>query len=72
MNALLGGRYGIDIEIDPSCRELIADLEFTKEDANGAKQKTKNKDGVEERGHTGDALDYLSAYLFGEFKKETI
>ena len=48
--------------IDRNCRNLIADLLYIKQDANGRKLKaTTNENGVryEQYGHTSDALEYL-------------
>lgn len=73
MNAFLNGKYGINFNVSPRCVELIADLEFTKEDANGAKMKEKvtvNGESYESRGHCTDALDYEICYLFGGYNKE--
>lgn len=67
MNKLLSGELGVDLEVDPSCKNTIADFEFCKEDANGAKEKKKVKiNGVmaEKYGHTSDALDGLCCYLW--------
>lgn len=75
MNATLKGKYGITVRISNTCIELLNDLEFTREDANGAKLKekeTKNGETYEKRGHTGDAWDYMSCYLFGSYNKEKI
>lgn len=44
LNNLLAGTYGIDIEINPSCSNLITDFEFGKEDANGGIEKKMVKD----------------------------
>lgn len=75
MNSILSGVHGIDIIIDPSCEELIDDLDFLLEDANGAKQKVKGKVNnveCELRGHMSDALDSIVCWLFGEYNKEKI
>lgn len=72
MGKLFAGTLGVDVEIDPSCKELIKDLEFVKEDANGAKVKKKvKKEGVsfEEFGHFSDALDGMACWLFGDWNK---
>ena len=48
--------------IDRNCRNLIADLLYIKQDANGRKLKaTTTENGVrfEQYGHTSDALEYL-------------
>lgn len=73
LNSCLKGRYGFDIEIDPSCKHLIADLEYIKEDKTGAKLKEKAEiNGVrcEKYGHFSDALDSIICYLFGNWAKE--
>ena len=57
-NAIFSGELGVDIEIDPSCTELIADCRQCTQDANGKLAKPKNKDGYEERGHALQALEY--------------
>jgi hypothetical protein len=67
MNKLLSGAMGVDVEIDPSCKTVIADFEHVKEDANGAKDKKKEKiNGImcEPYGHTSDAIDGLACYLY--------
>lgn len=67
MNACLKGAYGFDIEISPTCKYLVADLQFMKEDANGAKLKKKEKiNGVdaEKYGHMSDSMDALFCFLF--------
>lgn len=67
MNACLKGAYGFDIEISPKCSKLIADLQFLKEDVNGAKHKekeTRNGISYEKYGHMSDALDAVICYLF--------
>lgn len=72
MNAFLNGRYDVDVEIDESCKHLIADLEFMKEDANGAKDKLKAEiNGVqcEKYGHHSDAMDAFVCYNWGDYRK---
>lgn len=67
MNKLLSSGYAIDIEIDESCVETIADFEFVKESAKGGKLKTKvtnGKQSYEEHGHTSDTVDYLFCSAF--------
>lgn len=73
VNKCLNGGFGFDIEIDPSCKELIQDFEFVKEDANGAKKKDKVLiDGVscEKYGHFSDAFDSIVCYIWGNFSKD--
>jgi hypothetical protein len=67
MNKMLNGILSVDHVVDPSCKNVIADFEFTKEDANGAKLKKKEMiQGVsaEKYGHTSDAEDAFYCYLF--------
>lgn len=58
----------LEVFVSPNCVELIRDLEFTKEDINGRKDKKKVKDEdgnyYEEYGHTGDAMDYQIVRMF--------
>jgi hypothetical protein len=58
LNALFSGAKKVRFRIHPRCKNLIADLTHCKEDVNGRMAKPK-KDGVEERGHHLDALQYL-------------
>jgi hypothetical protein len=69
LNGLFRGIYDIDIEIDESCKELIHDLEYAKEDKNGKMMKPTVKDPTtgqtyEKYGHCLDALRYLVVSLF--------
>lgn len=53
---------GVEIVIDRNCHNLINDLLYIKQDANGGKLKqTTTENGVrfEQYGHTSDALEYL-------------
>ena len=53
---------GIEIVVDRNCHNLINDLLYIKQDANGGKVKqTTTENGVrfEQYGHTSDALEYL-------------
>jgi len=73
MNALLSGAYGVDVEVDESCKHTIADFEFVKEDANGAKlKKIEDINGVkcQKYGHMSDAADALLCWNFGTYSKE--
>lgn len=75
MNLLFSGLHPmqVDIEIDPKCKRLIADLKFLKEDPNGAKHKQKEKVNgisVEKYGHASDAMDATGAYEFGDYPHE--
>jgi hypothetical protein len=61
-------KYNVDIEIDESCKELVHDLEYAKEDKNGKMIKPifKDKDtgqSYEKLGHNLDALRYLVVSL---------
>lgn len=69
LNNILSGYYGIDLEIDENCVNLIADLEFGKEGPNGGmlKEKAVNKTtgiSYEKYGHTTDALRYMIVAIF--------
>lgn len=69
LNGLFSGVYDIDVEIDESCKELIHDLEYAKEDKNGKMLKPTVKDTAtgqtyEKYGHNLDALRYLVVSLF--------
>ena len=61
--AIFEGRIqGVEIVIDKGCYNLINDLLYIKEDANGGKVKqrqTENGVSFEQYGHTSDALEYL-------------
>lgn len=53
----------LNLEIDPSCKELIADLEQVVADAKGGIRKTTNRrDPYFRRTHTSDALGYWISY----------
>jgi phage terminase large subunit len=70
MNSCFNGRYGFDLEIDEGCKHLIGDLQYVREDANGAKEKLKAEiNGVmcEKYGHHSDSMDYFVCW--GEFRK---
>ncbi len=64
VNRALRDEYGeIGVEIDPSCEELIADLEGVLRDAKGGVRKTYNtKDPYARRTHTSDAFGYWVAH----------
>lgn len=69
INKIFKGDYDIDIIIDPKCVNLIADLEFVKQNADGSKVKKKvtdtdTKSQYEKYGHTSDAMDYLLCSAF--------
>lgn len=59
---LLGIDVPVRLKIDPSCVELIDDLENCTQDANGKLAKPKDKRGIEKRGHFLQAFEYLICY----------
>ena len=63
VNRALRDEYGeIGVQIDPSCEELIADLEGVLRDPKGGLKKTHNPDDpYKRRTHTSDALGYWIA-----------
>lgn len=72
MNACFNSRYGFDLEIDEGCKHLIADLQYVREDANGAKEKLKAEiNGVvcEKYGHHSDSMDYFVCWNWGDYRK---
>lgn len=71
MNGLFAGAFPIDIEIDESCKNTIADFEYVKEDAEGKKLKkivTDKNTGIsyQKLGHTSDAAEYCICSAFQE------
>jgi hypothetical protein len=63
------GYHGLDIIIGTECKKTITDYMFLKEDSDGTKAKTKEKDPAtgrpfEKYGHTSDANDYFICYAF--------
>ncbi len=64
VNRALRDEYGeIGVDIDPSCEELIADLEGVLRDPKGGIKKTFNKsDPYIRRTHTSDAFGYWVTY----------
>jgi hypothetical protein len=64
MNAALRDETGeIHIEIDPECKELVADLEQVLRDNKGGLKKSRDrKDPYFKRTHASDALGYLITY----------
>lgn len=64
VNRALRDEYGeIGVQIDPSCEELIADLEGVLRDPKGGIKKTHNPDDIyARRTHTSDALGYWIAH----------
>lgn len=68
---LLSGLYGVTIEIDPRCKNLIGDLERLQINTDGGyikKRVTDKRTGqtYEERGHCADAMIYDLASEFPE------
>ncbi|KAA9333391.1 hypothetical protein F0P96_10505 [Hymenobacter busanensis] len=70
---LAGGLHNVEVQIDPACTELIADLELTQKGIDG-KLKEKYHDKVlgatyEIRGHFSDVFDYwLCTVLAGQYE----
>lgn len=69
--ALFAGSLGIDVEIDPSCKHLLRDLEYSKEDPNGGILKEEKTDKVTKKryqanGHFYDCIRYLVVVLFAK------
>lgn len=68
--AFMGG-FALDIEIDPSCKEFLMDLEFVKEDVDGGKKKEVVKDSLgnsyQKYGHHGDAFEYFLCRAFKQW-----
>lgn len=67
LNKIFNSGFNIEIQIDQSCEELIADLEFVRESAKGGKMKEKiTVEGrtYEEHGHTSDSMDYFFCGAF--------
>lgn len=71
MNRIMGGNAKVIIVVDPSCKNLINDFDFLKEDGNGGylKPKVKGENGItyEKYGHHSDALIYYCHYRFGSW-----
>jgi len=73
---MMTGSYSIDIEIDDRyCPNLVTDMEFLKEDINGAykKEKVKNPttgETYEKYGHCADAWRYQGVSAFEELFDE--
>ena len=73
INRIFEKKLPIRIEIDPSCKNLIADLEYIKETPEGTKFKQTVRDekqGVsyEKYGHTSDSMDYFLTSAFKSFQ----
>ena len=71
-NRIFEGKLPIDIEIDPKCKNLIADLEYIKETPEGTKFKQTVRDekqGVsyEKYGHCSDDYDYFICSAFESY-----
>jgi len=56
--AFSGGILPVRVLISKRCKNLLLDLEECKDDGTGRLLKKKNKNGIEERGHHLDALQY--------------
>ncbi len=75
VNKIYVGGFPIKIIIDEGCKNLIADNEFLKEDADGGKLKTKVKDPltdgmIEKYGHTADSEIYFLCSAFSSMFEE--
>lgn len=62
---------GVQVTIDPKCKNLINDLTYLKEAADGGKMKSKVKDAntgatFEKYGHASDCMDYVLCQAFDE------
>jgi hypothetical protein len=71
-NVLFENKLPIRITINESCRLMIADLMYTKQDINGGKDKhiVTDKDSGEKYqkyGHMGDNFEYLIVELFKNY-----
>lgn len=74
MNKIFVDGLPIRIMIDNSCKHLITDLEFLKEDADGGKHKTMAKDAntgstYEKYGHASDSAIYFFLSAFSDYFK---
>lgn len=74
MNKIFVDGLPIRILIDESCKRLITDLEFLKEDVDGGKHKTMAKDAntgstYEKYGHASDSMIYFFISAFDEYFK---
>lgn len=68
-NKMFAGGFKIEANIDESCKNLITDFEFLKEDVNGAYKKPKVKNSntgetYEKYGHCADAWRYQGVSAF--------
>jgi hypothetical protein len=77
LNSLFAGVYLIDIEIDESLKNLVHDLEYAKEDANGAMLKPRvvdpvTKQSYEKYGHCLDAMRYMIVALLPELYAKSV
>lgn len=71
-NRIFEGKLPIDIQIDPKCKNLIADFEYLKETPEGTKHKQTVRDekqGVsyEKYGHCSDDYDYFICSAFESY-----
>ena len=72
INALFENKFPIKIFIDESCKNMISDLMYLKQDIDGTKKKeiVKDKDTgdkYQKWGHLSDGMDYLLTELFKNF-----
>lgn len=67
INRIFDDKYPIEIEIDPKCKKLIADLESVKEDIDGTKLKKKVLDKL-----TGQSYEPFGHCFVGETLIQTI
>ena len=69
LNRCFDGYYDLDIEIDPSCKTFLSDIDLLMEDKNGGFKKLKVKDKktgetYEKNGHAMDAFKDLMVSAF--------
>jgi hypothetical protein len=63
VNRLLRDEHGqVRVRVDPSCHELIADLEQVLRDGQRIKKTGRRSDPYFRRTHTSDALSYCLAF----------
>ncbi len=68
---MLDKKLRVEMYISPDCPRLIDDFRYLKQDVNGAKLKTEEKDEilgkkVNKYSHTSDACEYLLVRAFSE------
>lgn len=73
MNKIFAGGLPIELNVGDNCKNLISDLEFLKEDADGGKLKEKARDesgrSYEKYGHCADSAIYFMVSAFSNFYK---